>query len=346
MKRFALLLVVVSLFAQEATHTVKPGDTLWDIAGFYYQNPFLWPYIWRANLTKIEDPHWIYPDEVFVVPPSPEESLGAVPPPSEVPAEVAPEVIPEQGYTYVPQTPVAKKTAEIVSVVKAEEHIFSEDIIHRAGFIVSEDLPYWGKITGTEPSGENLISAYKTVYVDRVNDVKKGDVLTVYRPGKNINHPKTGAFLGREVIVLGRVEVEEIGEQGSRCKVIDSYDIIKDGDLVTPYQPQLAPENVTLVPATKEMEGYVVEVKSNDNITMPHIFVYLDQGENSGVAVGDIFDVYQERVVGGNKMPDYTIAKVQVISIFERACIGLLRWEQKVPVLKRGERCRLVMEAR
>ncbi|MGQ9465100.1 MAG: LysM peptidoglycan-binding domain-containing protein [bacterium] len=345
MKRLALMLVFVSIFAQETTHTVKPGDTLWDIAGFYYQNPFLWPYIWRANLTQIEDPHWIYPDQVFVIPPSPEESLGMVPTPAETMVVSPPETIPEV-YTYVPPTPTPKKTAEVVSVVKPEEHIFTEDIIHRAGFILTEDLPLWATITGTEPADEKNISAYKTIYIDRAHDVKVGDILTIYRPGKSITHPKTGEFLGKDIIVLGRAEVEDVGEQGSRCKVIDSYDVITKGDLVTPYEPQLAPENVKLLPATKELEGYVVEVKSKDNLTPPHIFVYLDQGENSGVAVGDIFDVYQERVVGGKKMPDFTIAKVQVISIFEKACIGLLRWEQNVPALKRGEKCRLAMEAR
>ncbi|MCX7994319.1 MAG: LysM peptidoglycan-binding domain-containing protein [candidate division WOR-3 bacterium] len=341
MKRLALLLIFVSIFAQETTHTVKPGDTLWDIAGFYYQNPFLWPYIWRANLTKIEDPHWIYPDEVFVIPPAPEETLGVVP---EVPPEAPPEVVPEV-YTYAP-TPT-KKVAEVVSVVKPEERIFSEDLIHRAGFILTEDLPYWGRITGTEPADEKNITAYKTIYIDRAKDVKKGDILTIYRHGKDIKHPKTGAFLGKEIIVLGRAEIDEIGEQGSRCKVIDSYEIIKKGDFVTPYHPQLGPENVTFVPATKQIEGYVVEVKTyKTQTTPPHVFVYIDQGENSGVAVGDIFDVYQERVVGGKKMPDYTIARVQIVSIFERASIGLLRWEEKVPTVKRGEKCRLVMEAR
>ncbi len=343
MKRLALLLVFVSIFAQETTHTVKPGDTLWDIAGFYYQNPFLWPYIWRANLTKIEDPHWIYPDQVFLIPPTPEETLGMIPAP-EIPAEIPTEPVPET-YTYIPAP--RKKTAEIVSMVKPEERLFSEDLIHRAGFILTEELPFWGKIIGTEPAGEVNISAYKTIYIDRSVDVKKGEVLTIYRPGKNINHPKTGAFLGKEIIILGRAEVEEVGQGGSRCKVIDSYDIIRKGDFLTPYQPQLAPENVTLVPATQTLEGYVVELKTENTYTTPsHIFVYLDFGENSGVAPGDIFDVYQERVLGGKKMPDYTIAKVQVVSIFERACVGILKWEQKIPVIKRGEKCRLVMEAR
>lgn len=334
MNRLVIILLFVFLsIAQETSHTVKPDDTLWDIAGFYYQNPFLWPYIWRANLTKIEDPHWIYPDQVFVIPPSPEESLGLVPP--ELPPEYVPVV-----------TPSPVPSAEIISVVKPEERIFTEAIIHRAGFIIKEDIAYWGKIVGTEPANISNITAYERIYIDRAADLKNGDVLTIYRPGSVITHPKTGKFLGNEIIVLGKAEAAEIGEEGSRCKVIDSYDIIKKGDFVIPYEPIFAPENVTLVPTTKELEGYVVEVKTLDQLTQPHVFVYLDQGEEAGIAVGDIFDIYQERVVNGKKMPDFNIAKVQVISVFEDVAIGLLLWYRETTVVKRGERCRLAMESR
>lgn len=335
MRRIAIIpmVVLLSSIAQETTHTVKPSDTLWDIAGFYYQNPFLWPYIWRANLTQIEDPHWIYPDQVFVIPPAPEESIGVAPPAEIPPAE----------YVYVPPK---KKAAEVISIVKPEERIFSEQLIHRAGFILIEDLPYWGKILGTEPLGEKNITTYKKIYIDRKDGVKVGDVLTIYRPGKVISHPHTGKTLGREIIVLGKAKIKEIGEEGSRCEVIASYDIIKNGDQVMPYEPILAPEYVRLIPATREIEGYVVEVKSDDKLTPPHVFVYLDQGEESGVAVGDVFEVYQERVVGGKKMPNYPVGKVQIVSIFANASIGLLSWERETTVVKRGEKCRLIEEAR
>ncbi|UCC13102.1 MAG: LysM peptidoglycan-binding domain-containing protein, partial [candidate division WOR-3 bacterium] len=34
MRKMLILLVFVSIFAQETTHVVKEGDTLWDIAGW------------------------------------------------------------------------------------------------------------------------------------------------------------------------------------------------------------------------------------------------------------------------------------------------------------------------
>ncbi len=338
MNKLVILLVFVSVFAQETTHMVKEGDTLWDIAGFYYQNPFLWPFIWRANLTTIADPHWIYPDQVFVIPPSPEERISEVPPEEPV-------YIPEE-VTTVP--PAEEPAAEVISVVEPEERIFSEELLHRAGFIVTEDMPYWGKITGTEPRGEKYITSHKIIYIDRVEGIKVDDKVTIYRMGKTITHPKTGKRIGKEVIVLGKAMVEAVGEEGSRCKVMASYDIIKNADLVTPYEPLLAPENVELIPATRKVEGYVLDVKVSpaEKITLPHDFAYIDQGEEAGIAVGDVFDVYEERNVGGKKMPDFTIAKIQVISVFNQASTGLVLAEREPITIKRGHRCRLTSEAR
>src|SRR5438067_4972759 len=67
---------------QEAppAHTVKRGDTLWDLAKLYLGDSFLWPEIYRLNTDVIDDPHWIYPGEILKLP-----APGSMPPVAETP---------------------------------------------------------------------------------------------------------------------------------------------------------------------------------------------------------------------------------------------------------------------
>ena len=90
------LLGTSKLSAQEAApgaHTVKRGDTLWDLAKLYLGDSFLWPEIYRLNTDLIDDPHWIYPGEVLKLP-----APGTMPPVAETPP--------------APQTPPVKQAGE------------------------------------------------------------------------------------------------------------------------------------------------------------------------------------------------------------------------------------------
>lgn len=49
-------------------YVISPGDTLWDLAGTYYGNNFLWPRIAAINSNIIRDPHWIYPGQRIKIP--------------------------------------------------------------------------------------------------------------------------------------------------------------------------------------------------------------------------------------------------------------------------------------
>jgi nucleoid-associated protein YgaU len=51
-------------------YTVGRGDTLWGISGRapIYDNPFMWPLIYKANRDQIRDPDLIHPKQVFAIP--------------------------------------------------------------------------------------------------------------------------------------------------------------------------------------------------------------------------------------------------------------------------------------
>ncbi|WP_028573730.1 LysM peptidoglycan-binding domain-containing protein [Desulfonatronovibrio hydrogenovorans] len=52
------------------SHTVVKGECLWWIAEYQqiYNDPFMWPLIYKANRDKIRNPDLIYPGQVFQIP--------------------------------------------------------------------------------------------------------------------------------------------------------------------------------------------------------------------------------------------------------------------------------------
>ena len=55
---------------EQITYDVKKGDHLWGIASKpeVYDDPYMWPRIYRANRDKIKDPDLIYPKQMLMVP--------------------------------------------------------------------------------------------------------------------------------------------------------------------------------------------------------------------------------------------------------------------------------------
>ena len=48
-------------------HTVRRGDTLWDISALFLRQPWRWPELWGMNLEQIRNPHLIFPGQVLVL---------------------------------------------------------------------------------------------------------------------------------------------------------------------------------------------------------------------------------------------------------------------------------------
>lgn len=115
-------------------HVVRQGDTLWDLAGHYFANPYGWRTIYEANLGVVEDPHWIYPDEVIIIPglfdpndPTPPRATVAVRPmdrplrtvfyrgPVAEPSREGPTVLIEEERPDLPVRPGEFQSAEFVA---------------------------------------------------------------------------------------------------------------------------------------------------------------------------------------------------------------------------------------
>ncbi len=54
--------------AQQTTHEVVRGETLWTLAARYLGNPYRWPLIYEANAENISNPNVLEPGQVLVIP--------------------------------------------------------------------------------------------------------------------------------------------------------------------------------------------------------------------------------------------------------------------------------------
>lgn len=115
-----------------SSHKVVRGDTLWGLAGTYLQNPFLWSKIYEANRSLIQDPHWIYPNQEFVIPSVQAAASMASAPPAPVVEEPAPVVEAE---------PVAAaEPAPAAPVAEAEPVVAEEPAAEAAASVQAEDM--------------------------------------------------------------------------------------------------------------------------------------------------------------------------------------------------------------
>ncbi len=332
------------------THTVKKNDTLWDIAGHYYGDPFLWPLVYEANKNIIQDPHWIYPDQIFTIPPYQGEETRAVIPETteagsakvETTKTVAKPIISTTPQEKVAPTteeiPEEQKEIKVVSVLKAPTgakkktvrkitliapQIFSlaKSLAYSAGYITKEQ----GFNTGKIVQGAGEIERTQFTMNDKVainkgteDGIKEGDIYTVYRMGKGVYNPITDEYLGRIVKILGDIKILKTKKHTGVARILRSFDTIKPGDLFMERKiPTLPSGNPK--PFISNVTGTLVYFKGNSNVIKPFNIVYVQPDSENSLQPGDVLLLYKEKTLGldsgTDKLPIIPVGKVQIINL-------------------------------
>lgn len=328
-----LIIVTIPLFLRSAReHVVKKGDTLWDIAGFYYNNPFAWVAIWKANMDKIKDPHWIYPGQVFIIPEIPPEEMAKIP----------------KGVY-----PIKKIPAEKIVVVRPPLPGVAPELVLFAGFVdMKENVKPFGILMETEPPGIRNLYYYQQVYINKgsLDGVKKGDVFVVYRIGPSLKSKRKGN-LGNYFKILGKIRIVKTEERSALAEILPSYDIIHVKDYIMPLSLPEIPYDVKLVPSEREITAQIVfRTRAKNEILKPYEIVVIDAGEEDGVKIGDLFEIYRPGEIKKDpftkekiKLPDVFLGTLQVLNVRKKASTAYLRAVAREDI-KVGDYVRLVGE--
>ncbi len=340
-----LALLPAGLAAQQPeSHTVRDGDTLWDIAAQYLGDPFLWPDIYRLNTDVVEDPHWIYPDEVLrltggadvvAVP----DQQPAVPSPEGDPLEV--EVVVEgvgepegpiklatdQQRDMEPAIyrPMATRRRLVIGdtlvlnplILEDPEPIVASEF-YSAGWLTERRLFPFGRMRGqVTPSeigaGRPQVNLFDLVGVTppEGGSYQVGDSLLLIHFGREIEG------FGNVLVPTGIVRVVDVSEFQATSEIIKVFQAILPGQFALPLPVFDNPGKVTASPVADGITASVIVNRNRVELTVPLAILFLDKGREEGVRLGDIFEI---RRVPERRDPiaatiDELMAVVQIVHV-------------------------------
>jgi hypothetical protein len=320
-----------------AIYTIKRGDTLWDISNSFLKDPFLWPFIWKAN-PYITNPDLIYPGNKLAIPSlAPIERAMQAPAAAETGEETGEKGLAalqrKQGTGVAPEKGGEEETLMKGRIIMPEEApipIIDKYSILNAGYVgydESKDVI----VGGAEP--KDYYGYDDIVYVDirSKQDVNIGDEYIMFSPLNKVKHPVTGSKYGKLIKILGILRITAKDTSGIyTARITLSFDVSAKGTMLKPYEePTLIYD--TPQTKTKDISGYVLEVMDGRTLTGQLDIVYLDKGSAEGVEPGDRFVVYTGSVkdVGysrtGKGLPRRLVGETQVILVKEHTSTAVVR---------------------
>ncbi|HVY26365.1 MAG TPA: LysM domain-containing protein [Polyangiaceae bacterium] len=272
-----------------AIHVVKKGDTLWDLCGSYYQNPWGWPKVWSYN-PQIVNPHWIYPgDQVRLrdpneLPGMAQSGLGSAGPGG---------------------NPKAKSGRTAPTTVFLRDH----------GFLGDAQRDVWGELVGAVED-QMLLSDGNHVYMMMRPGVElsPGQKLTIFTPLRKPDEvPGSRKPPGEIVSVKGTIKIDQFNPQTrvARGEVVESLDVIERGFKVGPVGRQF--DVVPPKAATKTVQARVLSSLYPHTIMGQNQVAFLDRGSEDGLEPGTrLFvlrqgDAWRNSLNVGNTMLKYRI---------------------------------------
>jgi hypothetical protein len=290
-----------------AYHIVEKGDTLWDLAGRYLANPYLWPQIWDEN-KYIQDAHWIYPGDPLVLPKVALIAERAGEEPGAAGPEGVGEALGEAGAGQAPGVQLIPVTEEIA--------------LQCAQYVVdgSEDESLY--VLGSERGGDKVALDSDVLYLNRGSNagIKAGDLYSLHHKAYTVKHPVSGSRIGSKIETTGWVKIVMVQED-TACAIIEqACSDIHAGDYLKPFEkvnvPMVVPKPLPgcCTPPNGQLEGYVVDVQDDAMIAGAGHFVTLNAGTDDGVSPGSVFSVYRI-MYPSVPTPRNTIGEATVVSV-------------------------------
>ncbi len=287
-------------------HMVAGGDTLWDIATTYMEDPFKWPKIWGFN-NQVMNPDLIFPGGEIRIP------VALLKP------EIRKKIVQQKKYDF---------GYEPIVVVSAPRGILNPALVEAGGYIIDK-IHSVGKVLGVQED-RVMLGEGDTVFVklSRKANAVPGTKFQVVRKVRTVRHPKTFRKVGQLVRILGMIEVTARDGNIYTAHLSNTYDYVTAGDKLIPYvQP-----DVDVIERDPQLSGRIIALQEDRAMSGDEDVLYLDRGSSEGLGPGMTMKVTREGsrldptgMWGTYDLPDRTIAELTILSVREHNATAWVR---------------------
>ncbi|NMH66766.1 LysM peptidoglycan-binding domain-containing protein [Shewanella salipaludis] len=310
------------------SYVVKKGDTLWDIAAHFLQDPWRWPKLWGAN-PQIANPHLIYPGDQLTL-----EFVDG-----------EPRLVRKPHMRKGPEGRIVSKDAAIPAIDLAliQPYLVNNRVVD-AEWLAQQPMVLGGESPSRHHIGGDVI------YINA--ELPVGQEYGIYAQGREFFDKASGDPLGQEVILTASSRVIASGPV-SKIQLLSNLRETKAGYRVLAIEDEaLTSAYFTPQAAALESQAHVLASEKNIREMGKLDIAYLDKGSDDGVLPGQVFSIlregdeivfdkdgtpissserstYDNLVAGlsfdnGIKVPDVHQGKLMVFKVFDKTSMGLI----------------------
>jgi hypothetical protein len=292
--------------AGPGAYIIVKDDTLWDLAGKWLGDPFLWPQIWDEN-RYILDSHWIYPGDPLVIPGKPVVvPEGGPPAVTEEPSE--------------PGEPTGVEPGEATAIEPTPLYpVATETEIYCAGYIDPEHRYSDLWVAGSEMENESHGTG-DVLYLSqgRNQGIQAGDQFTILREARKVLHPDSSKALGTFIRRLGRVRVMVAQEETATAVIEMACEDIRHSDELVPWREIPIPELDAMPPFDRydaepsgRQVGWIAYVADDRVSVATDDIIQTDLGVASGVKPGDVLTLFRTQ----EDLPRILIGQAVILTV-------------------------------
>jgi len=284
-------------------YVVKKGDTLWDIANYFFKDPYKWLKIWEKNL-YITNPDLIYPGNKIWFNAQKQGGLSTVHP---------------------QPTIISKPVERLESKIDTSLLITA---LSRQGFVSPKAINGVGYLLDSTDERINY-GANDHVYIKMQQPANKGDLFDVFRSGDMLYDPDNGKPIGILVKHLGQIEITGESQGIYNGVILKDFEEISRGDRLKPavhIDTQITPNY-----PKNTLQGKVLYIRNDAAEAGQNQVIAINLGINTGLKAGTVLSIHRagrrikDRITQKDVLlPEEKIGELLVLVAQENASLAIV----------------------